>query len=223
MYTPAKDLADQFEVSEIPDVQPHYNIAPTQEVIIVRVLAESSRRELVKVRWGLVPHWAKDDKMAAGMINARCETVAEKPAFRAAFKYRRCLIPTNGFYEWKKEKSRKQPFLFEMADHNPFAFGGVWEHWKSPEGAIVDTCSIITTGSNDLLKEIHDRMPLIIRASDYGLWLDPQIRGSDALTKLFEPFPPGLMTVHPVTPKVNSPSYDSPDCVDPLKIRSKVP
>jgi putative SOS response-associated peptidase YedK len=173
LYALAGDIAEEFEVAETPDIQPRYNIAPTQEVAIVRSAAESRSRELVRVRWGLIPHWAKDDKMAARMINARCESIAEKPAFRAAFKYRRCLVPANGFYEWKKEKSGKRPFLFGMAGDEIFAFGGIWERWKSPEGRAIESCSIITTESNDLLKEIHDRMPLIIRPEDYGLWLDP--------------------------------------------------
>jgi putative SOS response-associated peptidase YedK len=218
LYALAADVAEEFDVAETPGIQPRYNIAPTQEVMIVRSAAESGVRELVSVRWGLIPHWAKDDKMAARMINARCETIADKPAFRAAFKYRRCLIPTNGFYEWKKERTGKQPFFFGITGDKIFAFGGIWERWKSPDGREMESCSILTTESNELLKDIHDRMPLILKPEDYALWLDPQVKSADALTKLFEPFPSEFMSGRPVSPRVNSPSYDGPDCVDPIPV-----
>ena len=129
------------------------------------------------LKWGLVPFWAKDASIGPRLINARCETLGQKPAFRAAFKSRRCLIPTNGFYEWMKEKEKKQPYLIQLTDGNLFAFAGLWEHWQGPDGSTIESCTVITTEANDLLRPIHDRMPVIITRKDYDSWLNPEMLG----------------------------------------------
>jgi len=212
--TPGRDLAERFQLAEEPVLQPRYNIAPTQAVAAIREDAATLTRHLALLKWGLVPFWAKDMTIGPRMINARSETVASKPAFRAAFKHRRCLIPADGFYEWKKEKARKQPFLITMADQSPFAFAGLWEHWQDPQGSVLESCTILTAGSNDLVSSIHDRMPVILRPDDYGLWLDTARAGPDLLQPLLKPYPSERMTMRAVNPKVNNASYDAPDCIE---------
>jgi putative SOS response-associated peptidase YedK len=170
-----KDLATLFDLIEVPDLdlEPRYNIAPSQPILAVREPANGVGRELVTLRWGLVPHWAKDLKIGYKLINARAETVATTPSFRSAFRKRRCLVPADGYYEWQKLEKAKQPFYFHRKDGRPFAFAGRWEHWESPDGELVESCTILTTDANDLAKPIHNRMPVIVDAAQYGLWLDP--------------------------------------------------
>lgn len=190
LMTPGKSLAERFGLEEIPDLQPHYNIAPTQMVVVIRLDRDTLQRRLVQMKWGLIPFWAKDASIGNRLINARGESAAEKPAFRAAFKTRRCLVPTDGFYEWKKQEgTRKQPYLVRNADGSPFAFAGLWERWTGPEGEIIESCTILTTDANDLTRPIHDRMPVILHPKDYDLWLDPEVKDPALLKPLLRPYP----------------------------------
>ena len=168
------------------------------------------------LKWGLVPFWAKDASIGPRLINARCETLGQKPAYRAAFKSRRCLIPTNGFYEWMKEKEKKQPYLIRLADESLFAFAGLWEHWKGPDGSTIESCTVITTEANGLLRPIHDRMPVIITRKDYDSWLNPEMLGQETFQSLFQPYPSSEMVFFPVNPKVNKATYENPDCIEPV-------
>jgi putative SOS response-associated peptidase YedK len=165
-------LADVFDVDPPRELEPRFNIAPTQTIPIVRANREGSR-ELALVRWGLVPSWAKDEKMGARMINARGETVVEKPSFRSAVKSRRCLIPADGFYEWVRTGEGKQPHFIHFSDARVFAFAGLWERWHKASGEPVDTCTVITTSPNELIADLHDRMPVILPQTVYDEWLEP--------------------------------------------------
>jgi putative SOS response-associated peptidase YedK len=225
---PDQDLAVQFNLPEIPELKPRYNIAPTQPVAAVRVVTSAETgpaRELALLHWGLIPFWAKDPKIGARMINARSETVAEKPAFRAAFRRRRCLVLADGFYEWKKIERGKQPFYIRLQDGRPFAFAGLWEHWKAPkdpadtsgagQGATVQSCTLLTTEPNDLIRPLHNRMPVILHPGNYDLWLDPEVEQIERLRPLLGAYPPEEMEAYPVSRFVNKPGNDDPRCIEP--------
>ena len=167
--------------------------------------------------WGLIPSWAKDPKIGAKMINARAETLSEKPSFRAAFKRRRCLMLADGFYEWKKLAKGKQPMHFSLQDHQPFGCAGLWEHWQSAEGSEIESCTVITTAANDLMRPVHDRMPVILAPQDYDAWLDPQSSG-DRLQNLLRPYAAAEMAAYPVSTQVNNPQHETPDCIAPLEV-----
>lgn len=214
--TVGRDLAQHFGIEEAIQLEPRYNIAPTQVVAIVRNEESGVRRELRLVKWGLIPFWAKDPKIASRLINARSESVAEKPAFRSAFKNRPCLVPADGFYEWKKAEGKKQPYYFGLADGKPLAFAGLWERWKAPEGDVIESCTILTTEANELLQPIHDRMPVILKPEDYDLWLDPKMKKAELVKPLLQPFPPDQMAGYPVSEMVNKADHEGPDCVRPL-------
>ena len=202
LHTQPAALALAFGVSFPPQLRPRYNIAPMQDVPIVRRNA-SGERELVNVRWGLVPRWAKDPAIGSRMINARSETLAEKPSFRMALKRHRCLLPADGFYEWKQTPSGgKQPIHIGMKDGAPFAFAGLFERWLSPAGEVLDTCTIVTTQSNALLAPLHDRMPVIVAPESFDRWLN--VANEDPPTELFAPYPADAMTYYPVSLRVNS-------------------
>lgn len=190
-----------------------FNIAPTQKVAAVRVSAAGSR-ELCSLKWGLVPSWADDVAIGNRMINARAETVATKPAYRKAFKSHRCLIVADGFYEWQKTGRQKQPFYIRLKDDRPFGFAGVWEKW-SKAGEPLESCSIITTGANELVAPIHDRMPVIVPPEAYDLWLSPDTQEVELLQSLLRPYPAEEMAAFPVSALVNSPTHNSPDCIRP--------
>ena len=213
---PNVDLAVQFNLPEIPDMQPRYNIAPTQPVAAVRATRDGSARELVMLQWGLIPFWAKDPTIGARMINARSETAAEKPSFRAAFRRRRCLIVADGFYEWQKQNGAKQPFFIHLRDARPFAFAGLWEHWEGPDDSIIESCTLLTCNPNDFLRTVHNRMPVILDPGDYDLWLDQQVQDPERLQPLLRPYPAREMEVYPVSRFVNKPANDSPQCIEPL-------
>jgi putative SOS response-associated peptidase YedK len=213
---PDADLAVQFNLPEIPDMPPRYNIAPTQPVAAVRVATESGIREMVFLHWGLIPFWAKDPKIGARMINARSETVAEKPAFRAAFRRRRCLVVADGFYEWQKQNGIKQPFFIRLHDTRPFAFAGLWERWKGADDDLIESCTLLTTQPNDFLRPLHNRMPVILHPDHYDLWLNPEIEEAESLQHLLHPYPPEEMDAYPVSRYVNSPGHDDPKCIEPL-------
>jgi putative SOS response-associated peptidase YedK len=214
LRTGSAALAEQFQLADIPDLPPRYNIAPTQEVAVIRHTNGSNTAALL--RWGLVPFWARDTAIGAKMINARAETVAEKPAFRAAFQSRRCLIMADGFYEWQAMGSgrRKQPIYLHMRDQCPFAFAGLWETWQGQDGTL-QSCTILTTEPNDLVQPIHNRMPVILRPTDYALWLDPDVREPEPLQACLQPYPSDALTAYPVSPYVNNVHHDDPQCVAP--------
>jgi len=211
-------LAEQFAVFEVPPSAPRFNIAPSQPVAVVRLAPglHDSRRELVQLRWGLIPSWAKDPAMGNRMINARAETVAEKPAFRAALRRRRCLIPADGFYEWQRTGGQKQPYFIHLRDDRPFAFAGLWEAWEGPDHAAVESCTILTTGPNELILPIHNRMPVILAPDAYQLWLDPALQQPGQLEDLLVPYPADEMTAQPVSTYVHSPAGEGPKCIQPV-------
>lgn len=215
LTSPDSGIATQFSLLDLPPLEPRYNIAPTQPVAAVRLSAEGSARELVMLQWGLVPFWAKDPQIGSRLINARAETAAEKPAFRDALRKRRCLVLADGFYEWQTQNGGKQPFYFRLRDGAAFGFAGLWERWQGPLGAI-ESCTLITTDANDLMRSVHDRMPVILHQRDHDLWLDRGIRQSDLLLPLLRPYPSGEMIAYPVSRRVNSPANDDPQCIEPL-------
>ncbi len=206
------ELTEIFQLLREPENRPRYNIAPTQPVVVV--VNDDGFREARPMRWGLIPSWSKDEKIGARLINARSETVAEKPSFRAAFKRRRCLIPADGFYEWKKLSAKaKQPYFIGMKNGDPFAFAGLWEQWTGPDEKPVESCTIITTEANELLADLHNRMPVILAEEDYDRWLDPKVQDADALQSLMVPYPAKEMHTYPVSTLVNSPKNDVAECV----------
>lgn len=204
-------VATLCAVPDIPALKPRYNIAPTQLVPVVR--AAEAGRELAMLRWGLIPSWAKDPKIAHSLINARSETAAEKPSFRTAMKRRRCLLPADGFYEWKKVGKQKLPVHIRLKTDEPFAFAGLWESWKPPEGELVETCTILTTSANDVVAPYHERMPVILPEQHFEAWLKPGDADAEGLLPLLVPYPADAMTVVPANPICNSPKYDGPACL----------
>lgn len=198
------------------EISPRYNIAPTQTVPVLRLHGESNTREIVLMRWGLVPSWAKDEAIGSRMINARANTVDEKPAYRSAFKKRRCLVLADGFFEWQKRGSKKQPFLFQKKDGTPYGYAGLWETWKKGDQPVV-SCTIITTTPNKLVEDIHDRMPVILQNRYIENWLNPEYDHVDRLKAMLEPYPADAMVRYPVSSIVGSPTNDTPKCVVPLE------
>lgn len=214
--TPSEALADLFQVEAAPSMKPRYNIAPTQPVAAVR-RSLAGEREILLMHWGLIPSWAKTPEMGNRLINARSETAAEKPSFREAFKRRRCLVPTDGFYEWQRVDRRKQPYYIRMAGREPFALAGLWERWEGPDGMVIESCAILTTEANALLRPIHNRMPVIIDPGDYQRWLEAEAHETGALAPLMRPYPEGRLSAIPVSPRVNNPKNDDPRCIEPLE------
>lgn len=209
-------ISGGFDVDEsaLPgDFRPRYNIAPGQDILAV---VRDKANRLVSFRWGLIPAWSKDPSIGNRMINARAETLSEKPAFRSAFEKRRCLIIASGFYEWRWEGRGKIPVYIRLKSGFPFGFAGLYETWMSPAGDKVESCAIITTVPNELLAGIHDRMPAIIGAEDRARWLDPSVRDKHLLMTLLRPYPSEEMTFHDVSAKINSPGYDSADLIEAL-------
>jgi len=216
LIAPKSMLEELFSLTIMDELHPRFNIAPSQPVAAVRVL-ENGARELVLFRWGLTPSWSKDPSIGTQMINARSETAAEKPSFRAAMKRRRCLIPTSGFYEWAKTGAVKQPFFIHMKDQRPFALAGLWEQWCSEDGSELETCAILTTSPNKSVSEIHPRMPAIIAPKDYDAWMDPANENPRTLDYLLHPYPASEMETYPVSRHVNNPRNDDPACIEPIK------
>ncbi len=213
LFEPDKILSKEFGVSLSFGLAPRYNIAPSQRILAVRVAPTTGQREFAMTRWGLIPHWAKDTSIGNRLINARSETVAEKPAFRRAFRERRCLVPADGFYEWKQEAKGKRPFYVRMRDARPFAFAGLWERWEGIAGEAVETCAILTTAANTILSPVHDRMPVILPPEAYSQWLDPSARSPKLLSPLLHPFPDNAMEAFPVDTFVNNPKMEDPRCI----------
>jgi len=214
----ASVVAEQFAVFDTPPFGPRFNIAPTQPVAVVRLAPEQpeAERELVWLRWGLIPSWAKDPAVGNRMINARAETAAEKPAYRDAFRRRRCLVAADGFYEWQRSGRRKQPYFIHMRDDSPFALAGLWESWEGPDHSRIESCTLLTTEPNSLVEPIHNRMPVILAPDDYHSWLDPAGQNLQQLMPLLRPYPGDTMTAHPVSNLVNSPAHEDPRCIEPL-------
>ncbi len=213
------ELQQAFPWLKLPadsSLTPRYNVAPTQGVAGV---ANNSQNTLEVFRWGLIPAWSKDPAIGNRLINARAETLADKPSFRLAFKRRRCLILADGFYEWRKEPNgkTKTPMYIRLKSGEPFAFAGLWEAWRSPEDKSILTCTIITTEPNALMAKIHDRMPVILKPEAYVRWLDPEPREPEEMSKLLKPYPASLMTAYAVSRAVNNPANDSPECIVPTK------
>lgn len=215
LTSPAEALRALFDLEIAdPDV-PRFNIAPTQQIIWVR-MSESGTYEAQRGRWGLVPFFSKDPAGGdALLLNARSETVAVKPSFRAAFKRRRCLIPADGFFEWKKVGEKKQPYHIRLQGMHPFAIAGLYEHWSGKDGTSVDSCTLITTAPNKLMTEIHDRMPVILDQENYRTWTDPKIDDPAILMPLLAPYRDGRLEAVPVSTKVNNPRNDDPRCLEP--------
>jgi len=203
------------------DWDPRFNIAPTQHVPVVRQYPKEPIRHISMVKWGLIPAWAKDPSIASGTINAKSETAATKPAFRDPLKFRRCLIPADGFYEWKKAGGAKQPFCFEVNDGELFAFAGLWDGWKNPDGQWIRSCSILTTTPNAVTSPIHDRMPVILDPGSYDLWLDPGMNDVAAISELLRPFDARLMRSYPVSTRINHVVNDDEVCSRGVEITER--
>ena len=213
---PSRSLAEHFQLDIFPEFEPRYNIAPTRNVATIAV--EKSGREMRMRHWGLIPHWAKDNKIGSRLINARSETAGKKPSFRYAFRHRRCLIPSTGFYEWKRTDRAKQPFFIRMLDEKIFAFAGLWERREGQEEEAIESCTILTTSANDIMRPIHERMPVILNPEDYDIWLDPANINTSSLEQFLKPFPSDMMKQYPVDAYVNNPQNDDPKCIEPLEI-----
>ena len=194
-----------------------YNIAPSQGILAVRAAADGGdgAREAAVLRWGLVPSWAKDPAIGNRMINARAETIAEKPSFRAAFRRRRCLSPADGFYEWQKLDGAKQPHHISATDGATLAFAGLWEHWRDSAGTVIESCTIITTEANARLRPLHHRMPVILEPAHHEFWLQAAETAVDMLHPLLAPCPADRLVARPVSKHVNDPRHDDPSCLDP--------
>jgi putative SOS response-associated peptidase YedK len=199
-------------------VEARYNVAPTQSILSVCHTADG--REMGLMKWGLIPSWAKDTAMGARLINARSETVPEKPSFREAFKKRRCIIPADGFYEWQRTEGRKQPFFFQMRDERPFGFAGLWERWQGVAGQTIESCAILTTRANEVLPPVHDRMPVILHPEDYELWLDEDVRKRELLKDLMQPYPAEEMMSYPVSMAINSPHNQGATLIERMAVNS---
>src|SRR5262245_51633091 len=200
------------------DWSPRYNIAPTQPVPVIRQHPKEPVRQISLMKWGLVPNWARDASIASSTINAKSETASEKPAFRDPFKYRRCLIPADGFYEWKRSGSSKQPYCFEVQNGEVFAFAGLWDGWKDADGQWIKTCSILTTLPNAVTATVHNRMPVILDRECYELWLDPSVTSVEVISELLKPFDARLMRCYPISAKVNHVANDDEECSRPVEV-----
>lgn len=216
LTTTPEEVSREFGLSEQPLLAPRFNIAPSQTIATISSDPEHARRVLVPRRWGLIPSWAKDPKIGNRMINARVETLAEKPAFRAAFRKRRCLVPADGFYEWAlRPGAAKQPQHIALPGRRCFAIAGLWESWRDPAGASVESCTLITTQALPKLRAVHDRMPVILAPADYGVWLAPEPPDAATLHRIALGAPAEALAWHPVGRQVNDPRFDDPACLAP--------
>jgi putative SOS response-associated peptidase YedK len=212
----AAELQQAFPQFAFPEMYAaRFNIAPSQPILAV---PNDGHNKVDFFVWGLIPSWAKDPAIGNRLINARGETLGEKPSFRGSYKYHRCLILADGFYEWKAEPGtkRKMPYFIHRQDRSPFAFAGLWDEWHAPDGGSVRTCTIVTTEPNQLLSPIHNRMPVILAPNDYAQWLDPAARTPESLDPLLKPFPADKMAAYPVSTLVNTPANDRPELIQPI-------
>jgi putative SOS response-associated peptidase YedK len=215
LQIPPELLAEMFDLADIPAFPARYNIAPTQQVAVIRQTGDD-RNRFGFMTWGLIPSWAKDPGIGSRMINARCETVADKPAFRQAVRHRRCIVPASGFYEWRAGGGKKTPLYVRMKDGSPLFFAGLWEQWTVPGQVTIESCTVLTTTANELIAPLHDRMPVILPPQGYAPWLDHETTDPESLKHLYRPCPAELMELWPVTPLVNSTRTDSPELIVPL-------
>lgn len=235
LATPASEWAALFRLDEVPAVEPRFNIAPTQDVDVVRApsglrehpglhLAPAGSpvpREAARMRWGLVPRWAREVGTGQPLINARSETVAEKPSFRDSYRERRCLVVADGFYEWQAAGKRKQPYWIGLSDGRPFGFAGLWDRWKGADGKTVESCVILTTEANEALRDLHDRMPVIVEPEHFDLWMDPDTIPWE-LDPLLKPHDEGDIQFFPVTTRVNYVANDDPPCMEPMQTQTEL-
>lgn len=213
-----EEIEERFAAEAVSESMPRYNIAPTQDILTV---TQNGSRYLEAYHWGLIPSWAKESAIGNKMINARAETLSEKPSFRTALSRRRCLIPADGFYEWQAaadgKKTSKTPMHIRLQSGELFAFAGLWDEWQAPDGSPLRSCTIITTSANEVTAPIHDRMPVLLRPEDEALWLDNAITQAADLLPLLIPYPADLMEAYPVSRAVNAPTIDDPECLVPLE------
>ena len=215
LKAPPRSIQEHFHLPEAVDLPPRYNIAPSQSVAVVRHMPGNNSPQLNMLHWGLIPYWAKDLKTAYKLVNARGETLNQKPSFRSAFKMRRCLVVADGFYEWKRSGKIRQPFYVHLKNDSVIGFAGLWESWNGQDGNIIESTTIITTSPNELIREIHVRMPVILHPEQYDTWLldsTPQ----HTLQELLASYPADKMVAYRVSSEVNSPQNDSPDCIKPV-------
>lgn len=203
LRTPKERIKREFQLQGEPSVEARYNISPSQNILAVRQNIDG--REAAELKWGLIPSWSKDASIGSRLINARSETVLEKPSFREAFKKRRCIIPADGFYEWARIGGKKQPYYFRLRDEHLFGFAGLWDRWKRQDGEVIESCTILTTEANEILAPVHDRMPVILNPDTYDLWLNEDSRNAESLKELLQPFPDSEMIGYAVSTQVNSP------------------
>ncbi|HIQ11350.1 MAG TPA: SOS response-associated peptidase [Caldilineales bacterium] len=216
--SPPEAIAELFGLppSAVPPYAPRYNLAPSQPALILRRHPVTHEKELTFLVWGLIPFWANDPRIGGRLINARAETLAEKPPFRTAFRRRRCIAPADGFYEWKRSGDGKQPYFIARKDGKPMALAGLWERWESPDGGVIESYTLITTEPNDLVRKLHNRMPAILSQDALDLWLDADADLKTLQELLLTPYPTALLKAWPVSPRVNSPTHDDPSLIEPL-------
>jgi putative SOS response-associated peptidase YedK len=216
LRSPGEAVAEAFGLLEVPDLLPRFNIAPGQTVAVVREMPQAEGRGLAYLRWGLIPAWADDPAIGDHLANARSETAAAKPSFRRAFWSRRCLVVADGFYEWRRADGRKQPYFVGLKDDRPFGLAGLWERWEKGDDP-VESCTVLTTDANELMRPIHGRMPVILPPDQYGLWLDLRCQDTEKLAKLLRPYPSTHMLAYRVSALVNDPRNDVPQCVEAIR------
>jgi len=216
LVTHGAELAEVFDLAEEVSWESQYNIAPSQSVAVIR--QGQGGRRMEPLQWGLIPYWAKDASIAAKLINARSETVTEKPSFKKAFHARRCVIPADGFFEWKRVGKRKDPMRFVRPDRKPFGMAGLWESWRSPQGEVMETCTILTTAANAVVAPIHHRMPVILSAAGVDQWLSPPALDASGLLPLLQPAPDDLLEVYAVSAHANSARNNDPQCIEPTEV-----
>lgn len=213
LYSPSDVIQEYFELTDLYPFAANYNVAPSQPVLALRE-NEIKERLAVPLNWGLIPRWMKEDKISSSnMINARVETVHEKPSFKSPFKYHRCLIAANGYYEWKKEKDHKQPTYMHLENDHPFGFAGIWEHWQNADGSVIESCAILTQEANKQLSEVHHRMPVIINKDNFAAWLDTQNQDVNDIQTLLSSIAFPSMQITPVSTMVNNPRNNTPECI----------
>src|SRR5262245_53996488 len=208
-------LAKAFKLASVPPLPPRYNIAPSQSVPVIRAEAGGGR-QLHLLQWGLIPFWAEDPKIGNKLINARAESAADTPAFRFAFRRRRCLVPADAFYEWQKRGGAKQPYLIRRRDGQPFAFAGLWDSWRDHQKNRIESFTILTTDPNDVTRPLHNRMPAILDPDDYDAWLDPRQENVEQLKLILKPAPAEDLIAHPISTRVNRPENDDESITQPL-------
>lgn len=223
LTTSAKVLQSFFCLLEdTPLFEPRNNIAPLQQVAAIRC-DTNQRRKLAVLCWGIIPYWSKDANIDRRMLNARAETLTQKTVFRAIFRKRRCLIPADGFYEWRKDGRKKQPFHIHMRDNKPFAFAGLWDNWQGPDGVSIETCTIITTDSNTLIRPIRRRMPAILNPGEYGAWLDPSLKDPDCLSPMLRPYPVADMEIRAINDYITIPRNEGNRCFEEYSLSKNRP